>query len=303
MLTRSQYHGYAAAPTGKFNDLSGKGTPGCEGNLMELTFTLSLVAQIAVLVTSVVAIATQNPMPPPLLLVLWMETTVQLIELAWYGTVGAMYWRGKWSISTGYRYIDWMLTTPIMLFSIFFFGTWEADKCTTLDQLVEGSRGGAIAAILLCDWAMLFIGAAYENQWPKTTGFLDGIPKNYLGFNLGNGVGLWYGWIFFIGAFLPIIVASVADGWEVGQGGFLTLWISVVAWALYGVVALAGRWNPPWRDEKKWYWLSPMGMNTAYNLLDIVSKNVMGLVISALVLNDGYDKSCIHPPSAPPASA
>ena len=37
--------------------------------------------------------------------------------------------------------------------------------------------------------------------------------------------------------------------------------------------------------------------------LDIVSKNVMGLVISALVLNDGYDKSCIHPPSAPPASA
>ncbi len=33
-------------------------------------------------------------------------------------------------------------------------------------------------------------------------------------------------------------------------------------------------------------------MNTWYNLLDIVSKNVMGIVISSLILNDSYDKTC-----------
>ena len=63
MLTLPRYHGYAAAPTGRFDDYTGKGAPGCVGNAMEATFTLSLVAQLVVLGTSLAAIFTQNPIP------------------------------------------------------------------------------------------------------------------------------------------------------------------------------------------------------------------------------------------------
>ena len=87
------------------------------------------------------------------------------------------------------------------------------------------------------------------------------------------------------------------------DGGALpTLIVSTFAWSLYGIVALGGRWMP-FGGDGPWLGLSEERMNTAYNLLDIVSKNVMGLIISALVLNDSYNKECIHPPSAPPPSA
>jgi hypothetical protein len=292
---------YAPAPTGKYDEYTKRGSPGCYYNAMEATFVLSLLVQVGVLVTSAIAISTQNPMPEPLLLVLWMETIVQGIEIVWYGGVGVAYYLGKMSISTGFRYLDWMFTTPIMLLSIFFFGTWEANKCTTLSELVEGSRLVAVILIVLFDWCMLWIGAAYQRDWQVTPRLLDNAINDGIGLKGGTAVGLWFGWIPFVGAFVPLIVAAIVDEWPMDGGALPTLIVSTFAWSLYGVVALGGRWMP-FGGDGPWLGLSEERMNTAYNLLDIVSKNVMGLIISALVLTSGYDKTCVHPPSAPPAS-
>lgn len=293
---------YAPAPTGKYDDYTGRGSPGFYYNMMEATFLLSLLVQVGVLVTSGIAISTQNPMPEPLLLVLWMETIVQGIEILWYGGVGVAYAFGKMSISTGFRYLDWMFTTPIMLLSIFFFGTWETNKCTTLSELVEGSRLIAVILIVLFDWCMLWIGAAYQRDWKMTPTLLDNAINDGIGLKGGTAVGLWFGWIPFVGAFAPLIVAAIVDEWPMDGGALPTLIVSTFAWSLYGIVALGGRWMP-FGGDGPWLGLSEERMNTAYNLLDIVSKNVMGLIISALVLNDSYNKECIHPPSAPPPSA
>lgn len=254
---------YAPTPTGKWDDGTGSGSPGFYYNSMEATFLFSLLVQAGVLVTSAIAIGTQNPMPEPLLLVLWMETIVQGIEIVWYGGVGVAYALGKMSISTSFRYLDWMFTTPIMLLSIFFFGTWESNKCTTLSELVEGWRLIAVILIFLFDWCMLWIGAAYQREWGTITIWLDGIINSCIGG--GVAVGLWVGWIPFIGAFAPIVVAAIVDEWPMDGGALPTLIVSIVTWSLYGVVALGGRWEPFYKGSA-WLGLTEESMNTSYNL-------------------------------------
>ena len=261
---------YLVVPTGLNFQANGvkNPTPGrLRGSLQEATFGLSVCVQAATLVLSIVALA-QGGLPEVLMTVLVLETVVQGVEIAWYSTVGLLYFFGKYSISVSTRYFDWAVTTPLMLVSIMLFSIWDADKeCTTsANVLSDGSRIAAVVCVILADWAMLGVGLSYEAKIERVTGMLD---RMACGFN-----GLWLGFVPFIGAFIPLFVIG---GQNVSKSGWslVSVFITFVSWTLYGIVAL--------------YVLDPEMRNSSYNLLDIVSKNAVGIIVSSVALGNDFN--------------
>ena len=155
-----------------------------------------------------------------------------------------------------------------MLVSIMLFALWDADKsCVTMDNVLsDGSRVAALILIIFFDWVMLTIGVGYEAKVESITKALDGISMGM--------TGLYWGFVPFIGAFIPLFVIG-------GQGASKSIWsilsviITFVSWLFYGIVAL--------------FVMDPEYKNTAYNLLDIVSKNAVGLIVSSVALGNDFN--------------
>lgn len=124
----------------------------------ELTFLLSICAQITGLVLSVVGL-TQPDIPELLLIILWIELTVQGIELVWYSVVGSLYLCGLVSISARWRYVDWALSTPTMLIStlllIFYFA---CPKYPWSSIVADESKVAAMYVAVIFNYMMLLIG-------------------------------------------------------------------------------------------------------------------------------------------------
>jgi hypothetical protein len=260
------------------------------GTLQERTFFLSLVAQFGVLLLSGYAFILEGKtMHSILLLVLSLETVVQFVEFCWYFTVGAAYLCGYYHIDTGARYYDWAITTPVMLTTLMLYALWESDECLALRDVVEGERGAYLAVIIICDWLMLLCGYAYANKNEMLMGILDRSVEK-LGF--GENAGIYLGWIPFLLSFTPLFIMMSTEKFKLG--GILSISISFVAWALYGVVAVMTFFHGTLSEEQA---------NTAYNLLDIVSKNVLGVVVSTVVLSrhGATADDCHSPPSLPPS--
>ena len=131
---------------------------GVDANFQNVTFVVSLCVQFVTLVLSFVSIFVGDP-PEVLLTIIWLETVVQLVEGAWYTTVGCCFLCGKRSIPIFFRYIDWAVTTPIMLVTLFVFTMWSANRCMTMaDVRAFPSFGGYVALIAAMCWLMLLIG-------------------------------------------------------------------------------------------------------------------------------------------------
>lgn len=278
------YPGHDEMVAGKAN----QGYPGCmrgwspmSWNYQETSFVLSWVVQVGILIVSSIALA-KDDIPETLALVLLLETIVQGVEIAWYSVVGALYLFGKMSISVGYRYADWLITTPVMLTTLLFYGLWDANRCVRLEDLFgyDESRIVAFVVMIVSDLLMLAVGAAYANASKDGTGFFADLARWYDGlvwFSKDRNVGIFLGWVFFLGAFAPLFVIMITDDFR--TGGQMTIQLSFIVWALYGVVAVA-------KDYANT--LSPIASNAIYNLLDLVAKNILGLVVSIVVLNGNY---------------
>ncbi len=250
-------------------------------NRQEWSFVLSWLVQIGVLIVSLIAMG-RDDIPEVLSLVLLFETIIQGVELAWYTTVGLLYLCGRQSIEVGYRYLDWAISTPLMLVTLMFFALWEANRCVRREDLLgyDGSRVAAFVIIITCDLLMLLVGAAYANAKPDGTGLWASLTRTYdsLFFcTQRKGDGLFIGWIFFLGAFAPLFVMMGTDHFKIG--GQLSIILSFCAWCVYGVIALARFWSGS---------ITSITANTLYNYLDIISKNIMGIVVAVVVLNGHY---------------
>lgn len=250
-------------------------TPGrLQWTFQELTFVASICAQITTLIVSSIALAQGDAVPTTLMTILLLELIVQVVELCWYTGIGALYLFGRFDISIGARYIDWIITTPIMLTSVLLFVLWDADKeCDNV--LGHSSRVVALVIIIVMDLVMLLIGFAYETKVGFLMRFYD-----MLVCNIWPNAGLYLGFIPFLGAFIPIFVAigSAFTVW-----GLVSTLVTFVTWSLYGVVAILGSdmGNGPIWDEAM--------RNSGYNLLDIFSKNVVGIVVSSVALTGDYN--------------
>ena len=269
-------------PETPYNNLSTTGTTGIQiggikkkrsdgawrPTLQETTFAISMLFQLTTLVLGIVALG-KEAVPEVLRLVLVLEVVVQVVEFVWYTLVGLNYAFRQGSISIAYRYLDWAITTPVMLVSIFLFVRWDSNQeCTSIDKIFnDGSHVAAIVSIVLADYLMLAIGAAYEIRFESATRALDRVAMCFSG--------LYLGFIPFLGAFAPLIVTVSAN---FSTWGFLSVALTFVTWAFYGAVAILGE-NSTLSEESR---------NSAYNLLDIVSKNVVGLVVSSVALGNEF---------------
>jgi hypothetical protein len=274
--------GYAAVRSGEDQSWY-KRLCGLDGTIQEGTFITSMIFQAVTLVVSIVALV-QGNMPSVLRTIVWLELIVQAVELTWYSYIAVMY-LSKGGVPISYRYFDWMITTPIMMTSILLFVLWDADKdCDNV--LGPGSRVAALVIIIVMDLLMLLVGYVYEVKdgmaWTASMrSFFD-----MLLCNMRENVGLYLGFIPFLGIFTPLFIIVGQEKTHTGWGTASVV-LTFVAWLLYGVVAILGSEQLVtcgllWDEEAR---------NTAYNVLDIFSKNAVGLIVSSVAIGNDFNTS------------
>ena len=179
---------------------------------------------------------------------LWLAIFVQIIEGIFYVWLANSFDFVK--NITVYRYYDWFITTPTMLFTIIAFMVYknkqneekesDIEKNTSIKQIFSENKN-TILLILLLNAIMLMFGFLGEKK------------------KISRNAGFLYGSIAFCGAFYLMYVKFVNNVLINKQ----TFWFNFILWALYGVA----------------YKLSYKNQNIAYNILDIFSKNLNGLLI------------------------
>ena len=213
--------------------------------LVERTIKYSLWVQ---LITTLVSLDgfryTVDPKDAILKEILFIETFVQFVESFFYSYI--IRGLNNYDLMTSRRYFDWMITTPIMLFSTIIFFKYsemkekeQLEPFTTKEFYLENKDN--VHKIAVFNALMLLFGYLGE------TGVID------------KKISIPVGFIFFFLSF-KIIYEDYAVNSELGM---LLFKILFVIWALYGVAAMF-----PGREK-----------NISYNMLDIFSKNFYGLFI------------------------
>ncbi len=183
--------------------------------------------------------------------ILGLETAVQIIELFFYS------WYREKLVGNGfdvtqYRYYDWFVTTPTMLFS-------TASYYGYLDSREEGGKkepfsvgtfwkenSNWILLMFLCNALMLWFGYLQE------IGVLSIVWSSLLGY------------VSLLGSFGILYKQFVSKTPQ--QQGLFYFMFSV--WSLYGIAAM----------------LQSKEKNIMYNVLDIFAKNFYGLFLGYLIV-------------------
>jgi len=206
---------------------------------------ISLVVQLLIGIIDYLAIHIEvNPNEEFLKDLLKIEFTVQIIEFIFY--VWLFYYFSKVSRNiTPYRYLDWSITTPLMLITLSGFLKHDGSTTTRLAEFLYNNAGSIIKIVVL-NAAMLLFGLIGE------LGYLSPYTSTALGF------------IPFILNFNHIKDTFLPP--EDKLKNYLFYCFAFV-WSLYGVFAVMN------------YTIK----NTGYNILDIFSKNVFGLFLAYII--------------------
>tara|TARA_A100001011_G_scaffold362700_1_gene411985 strand:- start:30 stop:725 length:696 start_codon:yes stop_codon:yes gene_type:complete len=216
-------------------------------NLVKKTIWFSLLMQLITGIIPLHAFFIRIPEDDKILTdILGLETIVQFVEMIFY--IWLAYSVLNINKMASRRYIDWVITTPMMLLSTIMFMKYketkqdnDLDKNTlkTKDFLNDNKKN--IFSIFGYNLLMLLFGYLGETN----------IISKYFSIPIG--------FIFFIKSF-EIIYKNYAN--KTLQGEKLFLFLTII-WGLYGIAAMF-----------------PANMkNVSYNILDIISKNFYGLYI------------------------
>jgi hypothetical protein len=231
--------------------------------LLLQTVYLSLFIQIITGITDLyvlVAVKSENLFYNALLL---LEIIVQVIEGTFYVWMASLFSSIK--NVTPKRYFDWVISTPIMLFTLCIYLDYlknekeeraEKEKLQNKEEKKEetmvniiinkfNENKGVLIPIFILNWLMLLLGYLGE------TGVINNVYAVILGF------------IPFF-AFYTIIYFNYA---QYTQTGTVLFWWFAIIWGFYGKAALM-----------PYYW-----KNVSYNILDIFSKNFFGVYLAFLV--------------------
>ena len=192
----------------------------------------------------------------PLKYALNTEFFVSIIELLVYLWIG--FNLSNLSLVMKKRYMDWFITTNAMLIALsllfIFYNQQEAkrqesEKQHTFKSLIKENKGKFIP-ILIFNTLMLITGYLGETK----------IISKIYSFTIG--------FVFFILSFYYLFdnFAKYSDN------GKRVFYIIATIWSLYGIAHLLGKINK----------------NTAYNILDLISKNVLGVFLVFLLYNYVY---------------
>lgn len=176
-----------------------------------------------------------------------METVVQFIEFIFY--IWLVFSIASRSMNvTAIRYIDWFITTPIMLITTILYMAYNSND----DKFKDKDNNITLMSVVKKDYKVIILFVIY-NFLMLLFGLLGELGL------LDRNIALFLGSVFFLLSFY-VIYKYYADLDEDNKPLFYFVFI---IWALYGVAFL---FNYKWR-------------NTSYNFLDIFSKNFYGLYI------------------------
>lgn len=179
-----------------------------------------------------------------------LEFFVSIVEFAVYVFIG---YNLNTNITT-IRYTDWFITTNVLLVTLsylFLYNNYKVEKNTTAlasDEYLKDHYFDIFTIIIIFNSLMLMLGYAGEMKI---------IPKDY---------GLIGGMVFFVLSFYTIYSNFVKNNFT----NFLYLLVFISIWLLYAVAYL-------FKYKEK---------NIAYNLLDLVSKNLFGLFILYVIYHE-----------------
>jgi len=177
--------------------------------------------------------------------ILIIENLVQTVELLFY--IYIYYWDTAPDKMGGLRYIDWVITTPLMLFTTVLYMEYNntKDKGEPIDvRSFLRINKNKLYKIFVNNLFMLLCGFLVEKK----------IISMYLGISLG--------FFFFYQTFMQIHTLVGTNNKNILLFRFL-----VIVWGMYGFAAI----------------MSDSNKNISYNLLDIVAKNFYGIYIYYLV--------------------
>ena len=192
---------------------------------------------------------------------LWIEFAVQIVEGMFY------FWmiRNFATIKniTQYRYYDWVITTPSMLFTYSMYLIYL--KTMTPPSIEDMGSTGSDPDILeksfleiVQENTPILVPIAILNTLMLLFGYLAEIGK--ISFEWGAVLGFLP---FF--AFFYLIYENYAKHTTIGQMTFVYF---ITVWGLYGVASL----------------FSYKYKNIAYNVLDLFSKNFFGMFLAVVLL-------------------
>lgn len=173
-----------------------------------------------------------------------MELTVQVVEFMFYVYLVAMIVSDSVDTDiTRHRYIDWVITTPVMLISFVVFFKYLKEPAREI-RLFESIREETdiLLRMLAANALMLLLGFLAES----------GVINTYVGVTLG--------FIPFAYAFKLLYAHYVKDN---EPNAYWLYYASFIVWGLYGVAAV----------------LTFASKNTMYNILDLFAKNAYGLFL------------------------
>jgi len=209
----------------------------------------SIFVQLVTGIVLVVALASGRG-PPFLRGLLALEATVQTIELVFYlYIVGTLTSIASVRVMAAKRYVDWFVTTPVMLTTLagfFLFERGGIDKDATLPSFLSQHRD-RIGLMIGANLLMLLAGVLGE------VGII-GVPVATLA-----------GFVAFLAAFASLYGFL---GERSGPAARALFWAVATVWAMYGLV----------------YLLPAHTKNTGYNYLDLVAKNFFGVFLSVRLL-------------------
>lgn len=211
-------------------------------NFLLNTFNVSLFFQIIIGIFSIDALFIKLKDNNKILYDTFLiEFIVQIIEASFYIYIISKFKKNK--NITNIRYIDWAITTPIMLITTILFMEYQnqIDNNELNTKEIIDKNKKEIFEILIYNYLMLLFGFLAEN---------NSNYKNYY---------IFIGFIFFILSFFKLW-QNFANKNNLNKKLFTFL---LVIWGLYGVSA----------------YFPSIAKNISYNILDVISKNFYGLFI------------------------
>ena len=218
------------------------------------TGIISLIVQFIVGIIDYLAINIDiNPKDEFLKDLLRVELYVQTIEFIFY--IWLIYYFNQVSRNiTPFRYLDWLITTPLMLITLSGFLNHDDSKARRLGDFLYDNTS-SIVRIVLLNTAMLLFGLIGE------FGYLNPYTSTALGF-----IPFILNFKYIKDTFLP----SSEDKFK----NAVFYWF-VLFWALYGVFAV----------------MSYTIKNVGYNILDIFAKNFFGLFLAYIIWSKNKEKT------------
>ena len=162
------------------------------------------------------------------------------------------YWAANMESPTFFRYVDWILTVPLMCVEFY------------LILKVAGAKQSLMWKMIFFSVVMLVTGYFGEAVWPDQAAFwgaISGAAYFYIVYEI------WLG---------SAKKLAVAAGGEILQAHKILCWFVLVGWAIYPLGYMLG--------TDGWYTsiLGTGSVDVAYNIADAINKIGFGLVIYAL---------------------